>query len=420
MNEDRKKDKSNLSELIDLMKQNQKEASYETRNRIPQSKAAMNSKPKKRCYICGDEKHLANTCPKKPKCFACNETGHKSIDCPKNKRKADPSEPTVQTEQPTNRKTIKRAGHNYEHPIDIIDSGIYCCGVLHGVGITALVDSGATATIISDTVYTKLHQHKRPLLKPVECRMVAANGEDVTTIGLAEFTFSFSGKLFHLPAIVANINTEVVIGRDFMQKFSCNLKLKECTLNTEDTVINCFMRGKMGCFRIAAAETVSIPSNNEMVILGNISNKGICQDNIGVIEPNEELIEKKSVLSGRVLAKANERVPVCLMNPTSNPVVIKKGTLLGTFEPVDEVKEDHKQNNSVRYVKDLPEQLHMLLEKNSKHLDRTQKCKLKETLVDYQDVFALNEEDMGFTDAVEHNIDIDGSKPIKQRMRRLP
>ena len=63
---------------------------------------------------------------------------------------------------------MKRAGHNYEHPIDIIDSGIYCCGVLLGVGITALVDSGATATMISDTVYTKLPQHKRPLLKPVE------------------------------------------------------------------------------------------------------------------------------------------------------------------------------------------------------------------------------------------------------------
>ena len=95
MNEDRKKNKCNLSELIDLMRQNQKEVSYDKKNRIPQSKAAMNSKPKRRCYICGDEKHLANTCPKKPKCFACNETGHKSIDCPKNKRKADPSEPSV-------------------------------------------------------------------------------------------------------------------------------------------------------------------------------------------------------------------------------------------------------------------------------------------------------------------------------------
>ena len=58
-----------------------------------------------------------------------------------------------------------------------------------------------------------------------------------------------------------------------MQEFSCNLNLKDCTFNTEGTVINCFMRGKMGCFRIVAADTISIPSNNETVILGNISEK---------------------------------------------------------------------------------------------------------------------------------------------------
>ena len=211
----------------------------------------------------GDEKHLANTCPKKPKCYACHEIGHKSIDCPKNKRKPDPIEPTVQTEESTNRKTIKRAGHNYEHPIDIIDSGMYRCGVLHGVGITALIDSGATATMISDKVYNKLPQHKRPLLKPVECRMVAANGKDVTTIGLAEFTFSISGKLFHLPAIVAMINTEAVIGLDFMKKSSCRLDLKYCTLNTEDTVINCCMKTKQSVkvtFARTDEEPEEIPS----------------------------------------------------------------------------------------------------------------------------------------------------------------
>ena len=36
-------------------------------------------------------------------------------------------------------------------------------------------------------------------------------------------------------------------------------------------------------------------------------------------------MEKKSVLCGRVLAKANEHVPVRLMNTTNKPVVIKKG-----------------------------------------------------------------------------------------------
>ena len=347
----------------------------------------------------------------------CYENGHKSFECPRNKNKPDSSEPTTQAKQPINKKAVKRAGHNYEHPIDLIDSGMYCCGILHGVGITALIDSGATATMISDTVYNKLPQKKRPLLRAVESRMVAANGED---IGMATFTLSFHGKQFQLPAIVANINTEVVLGLDFMQKFSCNLNIKDCTINAEDMVINCFMKGKMGCYRIAAAETISIPSNNEIVVPGNISGKGICLETVGIIEPNEQLIEKKRVLSGRVLAKASETVPVCLMNPTDSPVVIRKGTTIGMFEPVDDINENHSQHNEGRNTKELSAQLQMLLDKSSKYLNRTQKYKLKEMLINYQDVFALNDEDMGFTDTIKHQIDTNGSRPIKQRMRRLP
>lgn len=41
-------------------------------------------------------------------------------------------------------------------------------------------------------------------------------------------------------------------------------------------------------------------------------------------------------------------------------------------------------------------------------------------LINYQDVFALNDEDMGFTDTIRHRIYTNDSRPIKQRMRRLP
>ena len=109
-----------------------------------------------------------------------------------------------------------------------------------------------------------------------------------------------------------------------MKTFSCEIKVKDCTFIAEDIVIKCFVKEKMGFYRIAAAETVSISSNNEIIIPGNISEKGICLEKIGIIEPYEHLMEKKSVLGGRVLAKADENVPVRLMNATSKPVVIKK------------------------------------------------------------------------------------------------
>ena len=170
--------------------------------------------------------------------------------------------------------------------------------------------------------------------------------------------------------------------------------MKDCNFIAEDIVIKCFKKGKMGCYRIAAAETVSIPSNNEIIIPGNISEKGICLKKIGIIEPYEPLMEKESVLGGRVLAKADENVPVRLMNATSKPVVIKKGTIVGTFEPVNEVRENTEQLNKVKIVKESPEALQVLLDKSSKHLDRAQKNKLKSGLTNYQDVFSLNDNDM--------------------------
>ena len=121
----------------------------------------------------------------KLKCFNCQIIGHKSFECLQNRSRhhRGPSK---------DQKQVKRSGSNFEHPINLFDAGIYCCGVINGVGITALVDSGATATMVSDTVYSKLPSYKRPLLEPVGCKMIAANGQEITTFGIGTFTLSFN------------------------------------------------------------------------------------------------------------------------------------------------------------------------------------------------------------------------------------
>lgn len=41
-------------------------------------------------------------------------------------------------------------------------------------------------------------------------------------------------------------------------------------------------------------------------------------------------------------------------------------------------------------------------------------------LLEFQDIFALTEEEVGLTDFVQHNIDTGDARPIKTRPRRLP
>ena len=139
--------------------------------------------------------------------------------------------------------------------------------------------------MISDTVYQKLPFGKWPLLKLTQSRMIAANGEDVPTIGIWEFSFTFSGKQFHLTAVIARITTDMIMELDFMQKYSCDISMKDSTVTTDGMVINCFMKGKIGCYRITAMETITIPLEHEMVIPGKVDGRGLLFENLDITEP---------------------------------------------------------------------------------------------------------------------------------------
>ena len=54
------------------------------------------------------------------------------------------------------------------------------------------------------------------------------------------------------------------------------------------------------------------------------------------------------------------------------------------------------------------------------HLEDTQRTKVVELLIKMKRVFAVNSEDLGRTDLVEHEIDTGTARPIKQRPRQTP
>ena len=83
--EDKKKSAPSLSELVELINHDKNNSKSEKEGIDLKSKTLYQNKPKRRCYICNDESHLANRCPVKPKCFNCQEIGHKSFECPQNR-----------------------------------------------------------------------------------------------------------------------------------------------------------------------------------------------------------------------------------------------------------------------------------------------------------------------------------------------
>ena len=122
------------------------------------------------------------------------------------------------------------------------------------------------------------------------------------------------------------------------------------------------------------------------------------------------------------------------------PVCLKKGQLLGDLVPATELPEgfpwdtleselsaEQPTDGSVCHLTTeagaagsrgtrLLEQLDLPVD----HLPLDQQQQLRELILSYEDVFALDSSELGTTDVVTHTIDTGAHPPIKQPMRRTP
>jgi RNA:NAD 2'-phosphotransferase (TPT1/KptA family) len=81
---------------------------------------------------------------------------------------------------------------------------------------------------------------------------------------------------------------------------------------------------------------------------------------------------------------------------------------------------NHASPGGGSVVPGVPPHLEDLLERSSTNLQPIEVEKLTELLVEFQDVFAKDEFDLGNFTSVEHRIDTGDARPVKDRMRRTP
>ncbi len=156
------------------------------------------------------------------------------------------------------------------------------------------------------------------------------------------------------------------------------------------------------------------------------------------------------VIVSRIVRAAGEKPLVCFVNPSDHFQTLKAGKLVGmaheTFEIVD-VPLDSKaiplnplatiniessklnvvntslsdrEINNTTGLPTLPEHLKEVFQISKEKLTDCQSNKLSKLLIEYADVFAESEYDLGNFTSIEHTIDTGDAKPIKQRMRRTP
>jgi hypothetical protein len=136
---------------------------------------------------------------------------------------------------------------------------------------------------------------------------------------------------------------------------------------------------------------------------------------------------KVSVLTADVLVKGQKDMSVLVYNFTENYQHLKGGSQFGIAVEVSTIDEApvRKRVRSISVpevvVKDeeVPEHIKNLWEKSCANLDEEQREAVRKLLIEYEDVFAKNDSDIGcFTD-IKHKIETHEMKPCRDRVLPL-
>ena len=296
-------------------------------------------------------------------------------------------------------------------------------------------------------------------LQPVQLKGVGPN-HVLDAKYAKDVKFELAGNTYTWNVYIAPILDPVILGLDFLVKHKAILDVGNNTLTIDHNTIHATLKRngdkEYAVSRVFLEHNITVPPNSVVIAQGWFE-RPLHGDYI--LQPKGCSI----VLIPSIICHAKDNNPICLVNDTDNFINLRKKCFIGIAEEIDpqdvEILQDSEQDSestlvnenntiittnehdssdifNVRHVsntskkasdKDIeqlkqtvPEHLQDLFEKSCKILSKTQSQQLANLFIEYSDIFATCDTDLGCFDAVKHRIDTGNARPIKQRMRRTP
>ena len=300
-------------------------------------------------------------------------------------------------------------------------------GRINSIVTEFTIDTGAAVSLVrQDVWYRAAKDGGLQLVQWSGQTLVGVNGSPLQTHGQGLLQFTLQDKTFEASVIVtSDLKVEVILGVDFLQKYSC--------------VIDC------GC------KTFCIPSKHiSMQFLGSTAQP---VREVGLVTVEKLLVPPKSQTeimvsvtqsaeggtwmvegcgrSGVMVAHAIVRplkgaVPLRIFNPGEEAIMVKKGVTIATMEQLVEEPKTMTCVSSVTAARkpeaSLQDQslLWDMVMKVGKNISMAEKEQLYLVLLEFVDVFSPQPGEHGHTTVLQHRIDTGISPPILQHPRRIP
>ena len=290
------------------------------------------------------------------------------------------------------------------------------------VALKAIIDTAAEVTIISDRIYESLDR------KPPRIRSVILNtaGRNMKLRGMVAgpLTVTLGGKSFQENIYVAPIEDDMLLGIDFLRHHNIDIHIQgsKLVLEGEDVPMEFGTGYKLpNIARVYVQRTTVIPPNSVKRVA--------CQTDRELerflFEPSPEL----HVLVPHTVHDEGHIAELYMINPTDRNVRLRCNQQIGEAQEIHAVidipETSLEQNIFVNKVDkavdaEVPEHLVDLLHRSVEHLKGEERYDQTNLLIEFQDVFAKDEYDLGNFTSLEHKIDTGDANPVKHKLRRTP
>ena len=324
--------------------------------------------------------------------------------------------------------------------------------LIEGVPVTAMVDTGAESTIISRQVLHSIVRHKRqqglpdPVLSKPSVRLFGKDGQkgghELTVTAQLTLSFSVDGKTASVPTFVQpESEQECLLGMNLIPKLGIKL-----VHNNGEPVHQLSNDSVSDQVEVCLVKTAAIPCQHGKILTATISGQEFntkdlefipCQDTFKAlgISVRESLVTSQD--DGKILIPVQnfQGITVHLnagtklgvvkemaTEPCVIPVVKSKNTVLDDpmSSDVDSCTSRNAAVTSVSITPECVDEILACLDLPVNELLESEVSKLKALVMEFGDVFALNEKELRCTNLTKHYIDTGNHCPIRQQPYRTP
>ena len=297
-------------------------------------------------------------------------------------------------------------------------------GDINNTKVNIFVDSGSSVSLVSHAFIKRMKLESK--IEKNAMILSSFTNDRIPTYGSINLPLLIGNlQTNHNYIITDHMDTELLIGIDFLKDYKITLNMNNSTLQTQYGECKFFRKPKdiNKTMRIKCSNTTTIPPITIQYLKGKIPNTH--NNYQGLTEPYFNTINDTGLLIAHATVYTNKRtLPLQCINATDIPITITKGRTLGLLHPIELGKSvhnvhiseeipahkpyDHRQPTDPEQGPWTKQELfkRLNLDKLQTKLSQSEMDALKDLLWTYKSTFSHNNKDLGCCNMYEAKLEL--------------